>query len=514
MPCHSVLFKDPAAADAVWKEAPSAPDFFGDLNLDQAILHTIAPHEKYDLAPFFYAPLHSRDDIAYRHDVFRDMEDPSLVHGLERFGEAMRQMRAHAEQTAKLHYPLQRQRWFTETAQLYCRATLELFAMLESSVLRSQGLLGLRDYLAGYLGSPAFTSLHGTAQEVLNSLDAIIYTVQIEGETFIVRTYEDEQDYSQVIASVFEKFRQGEVKDYRVEFRDYPDMNHIEAQVLEFVAQINPAVFARLADFEARYKDSQDTTVVRFDREVQFYLAYHELIAKFEAIDRGFCYPDISTDKTVHCVDSFDLALGWSLLNSGKRVVCNDVSLEHGERMIVVTGPNQGGKTTFARMFGQLHYLAALGCPVPGLSAKLYLCDRIFTHFERQEDISTLSGKLQDDLIRIRRILDAATSSSIIIMNEIFTSTTLADALFLSHHVLEKSLELDLIGVWVTFIDEVASSDSDSRVVSMLSTVNPDQPTQRTFKVVRGPAEGMAYALSLAAKYGLTFDQITERIAS
>lgn len=512
MPYYSVLFQDPAAADAVWAAPPPAPEFFGDLNLDRAVRHAISPREQYDLAPFFHTPLHSREDIAYRHEVFRDMEDASLVNDLERFAEAMRQMRTHAEQTAKLYHPLQRQRWFVETVLRYCKAALTLFDSLESAALRSHALLGLRDYLDGYLASPAFTGLHGTAQQVLNDLDGVAYTVQIDGPTFIVRNYEDEQDYSQVIASVFEKFRQGEVKDYRVEFRDYPDMNHIESQVLEFVAQLNPAIFARLAEFEAGHQDFQDTTVTRFDREVQFYLAYRELIARFETIDHGFCYPEISTDKTVRCVDGFDLALGWALLTAGKPVVRNDMALEHGERMIVVTGPNQGGKTTFARMFGQLHYLAALGCPVPATSATLYLCDRIFTHFERQEDIGTLSGKLQDDLMRIRRILDEATPSSIVIMNEIFTSTTLADALFLSQRVLERAMALDLIGVWVTFIDEVASRDG--RVVSMISTVNPAQPTQRTFKVVRGPAEGMAYALSLAAKYGLTFDRIRERIAS
>lgn len=347
---------------------------------------------------------------------------------------------------------------------------------------------------------------------LLAELEQVRYALHIDGKRVTVRRDEPAPDYGADVLATFEKFRQDVPKEYKFSLRPTLDMNHVEAAILDRVARLNPELFASIADFSSRHGDFVDPVVTRFDREIQFYLAWIEYTEQCSAAGLAFCYPSVSNQsKEVNAREAFDLALAERLYRTSAITVPNDFSLSGLERIVVVTGPNQGGKTTFARMFGQLHYLASIGCTVPAKEATLFLCDRLFTHFEKEEDIQNLTGKLEDELLRIHRILKSATSDSILIMNESFLSTTLSDALFLSQKVMEQIVDLDMLCVSVTFLDELASVSAST--VSMVGTVDPGNPSHRTFRVVRKPADGLAYAMALAERYRLTESAVRDRIA-
>lgn len=511
MTFHSILFE--RTEDRIKKETLEPPVFFVDLNLDQIIDAITAGRQEYHLQPFFYTPLNEIDTIKYRHEIVRDLENQTLFELIRSFAQQMHAMREYLAQADKLYYKYQKERWFVDAVAMYCDAVTCLVHDLCLVDVQSRGFLAFRDYMTEYTSSDRFTSLLAETEQLKAELSTVNYCLLIKGNSVKVRTYDSESDYSADVEETFAKFKQGAVKDYRVKFRVFPEMDHVEAQILGLVAKLYPDIFGHLDDYCAKNGKYLDETLAIFDREIQFYVAYLEYIARIKRAGLKFCYPHVSTTgKEVYDYEGFDVALAYKLMTENSSVVCNDFYLKGRERIVVVTGPNQGGKTTFARTFGQLHYLASIGCPVPGREAQLFLFDRLFTHFEKEETITDLRGKLQDDLVRIHHILTHATSNSIVILNEMFTSTTVDDALFLSKKIMEQLLPLDVLCVWITFIDELASFSEQT--VSMVSTVVPENPVMRTFKIVRKPADGLAYALAIAEKYRLTYDCVKERIHS
>jgi DNA mismatch repair protein MutS len=483
-----------------------------DLNLDQIVAAVAGDREERDfIAGVLSGRLRDADAVRDRQRVFRDLDDPCLFEEIQRFAACMREVRAHLRQLEKMSYRYHRAGWLLDAAAIYCDAVRTLAGCGPMARIGSRPLLALREYLTRYAASPGFARLAEDTEAQQEALGQIRYCVRIRGGRVDVTRYAEEADYSAEVLGTFERFKQGAVKDYRVPYRTEQGMNHVAAQILELVARLFPAEFAALREYRDRHAAFVDDVIGRADRELRFYLAYLEHIRPLRDAGLSFCYPEVcATGKEVFADQTFDLALAHKRVLGGKPVVTNDFRLDDPERVFVVTGPNQGGKTTFARTFGQLHHLAATGCPVPGRAARLFLPDQIFTHFGRQEDLSALTGKLEDDLIRIGAILRFATPDSVLILNEIFASTTVHDASFLGTRLVTAVMRLDALCVYVTFVDELASLGE--QVVSMMSTVVTGNPAERTYRVVRKPADGLAYALALAEKYHLTYDSLRGRL--
>jgi DNA mismatch repair protein MutS len=508
---QSILFDRSDAGRRLDEEA--AGELLADLRLDHVLDSICGDRDEYDLRPLFLTPLGHVESIEYRQEVFRDLEDRGLVAYLRAFARTLRSMREHLAR-GELLSRYQKQRWLSGGVGIYCRAVTDLAAGLAASPLKSQGFVGLRDYLEAYAKSAEFTTLIADTEKIEAELAAIRYRLHIDTDQVRVARASNpsETDYAAEVDRTFARFKTDGATQYAFTASASAAMYELEGAVLETVAEIYPKVFERLESYAERHAGFVDATVAAFDREIHFYLEYLHYTADLRAIGLAFCYPVVSaTSRSIAGGDAFDLALAHRLHDAGA-IVTNDFVLNDPERILVITGPNQGGKTTFARMFGQMHFLASLGLPVPGRGVRLLLVDRVLTHFQRQETVENQRSELEIGLVHVHKLLQRATSRSLIILNEVFSSTSLTDAVFLNRTVLAKIADLDALCVCVTFLDEL--STLSEKTVSMVSSVDPDDPAVRTYKVTRRPANGLAYAAAIAEKYQLSYASVKRRIGA
>ncbi|MFF0456608.1 DNA mismatch repair protein MutS [Nocardia africana] len=497
------------------RESPDAermhygPEVLTDLNIDR-ILTAILPSADPEVADQLRTPVARPETVRYRQEVFRDLERPETRSVIEEFTSGMHEVWWNRSQAERTGHAGQRDRYHLDAGAAYCRTVAEHFRALSEMDTESAGLRLWREYLGGYLSTPEFRALAVETTDLLRELGAIRYTIAVHEQQVSVSGYDGRPDFGTVIEQVFAPFQDGSAPNMTSRSRGWPDMNHVEEQILDCVTDLFPAQFQRLRRFAERHREFLDATVTRFDREIRFYLAWLPFQDRLAAAGLHFCYPQIEPAAgDLRIVDGYDLALALKLLDDDSLPVCNTVELADAERVLMVTGPNQGGKTTFARSFGQLCYLAALGCPVPAHAARLPLPDRLFTHFERPESPTDPAGKLQDEIARLHDALRQATDRSVLIMNETFSSTTTADALVIGADVLRRIIDRRAIAVYVTFLDELA--ELSPAVVSIVAEVG-DDPTQRTFRLTRRPADGKAHAVAMASMFGLTYDSIVGRI--
>ena len=500
MKCPSVLFRGKGSYD----RAPD--DTLKDLGLDELFRSVAFSEEDRYLIPIYETPLPDVEEVRYRQEISKDFEKSELSRAVKSFSKGIQKVLRYLGMASKLDYEINRKGWILEAILLYTRVVEDLFENLRKIDLNSCGMKAFRKYLEEYVSSEKFKILSKRSKEVKRELSSVRYDLILEPGKVSVKDYEGEKDYSTEIERFFSKFEEDGCEDLEFENFESHGMSHVEAEIIEFVRKIHPDPFDELDDFLKDHGEFLDDCILNFERDSRFYISYLDFIEPIKKKGLEFCYPEVVEDPTdTFARDIFDVVLALR----SKRVVTNDFRLERDERIIVVTGPNQGGKTTFARAFGQVHYLSSLGLPIPASSARLMVPDEIFTHFERKEDVREQRSKLENDLIRIREILEKVSRRSVVIFNEPLSSAALRDAVVMGEKILEKFAHVGSVLVWVTFVDELSRYEG---VVSMVALVDPDDPSVRTFRIVRKPSNGLAYAISIAKKYGLTYKSVKERV--
>ncbi len=139
------------------------------------------------------------------------------------------------------------------------------------------------------------------------------------------------------------------------------------------------------------------------------------------------------------------------------RVIGNNVTADDMQ-LIMITGANRGGKSTFLRSLGVAQLMMQTGMFVPAEAFRANVCRMIFTHFKREEDVTMKSGKLDEELSRMSSIIQKLTPNSIVLFNESFASTNEREGSEIARQIVRALLERGIKVFYVTHLFDLAQS--------------------------------------------------------
>ena len=173
-------------------------------------------------------------------------------------------------------------------------------------------------------------------------------------------------------------------------------------------------------------------------------------------------------------------------LSMDQRVVANEADADRHD-LVIVTGANQGGKSTFLRSIGLAQLMMQCGMFVTAESLCFSVRDGLFTHYKREEDTGMKSGKLDEELSRMSNIVDHITPHSMILFNESFAATNEREGSEIARQIISALLDKRVKIVYVTHLHELARGFYDRSMGDVLFLRAERQAGgTRTFKLLEG----------------------------
>ncbi len=267
-----------------------------------------------------------------------------------------------------------------------------------------------------------------------------------------------------------------------------------------------------------RYQRVQARPLAALAPEIAFYLGAIEMQRRLHAQGLPTCLPIVTRDE--HALkEAYNPILALQVAgpsnNGSTPLAPNPISFDAG-RVIVLTGPNRGGKTTYLRAVALNQVLFQAGVFVIATSARMSPVDAILTHFPPPESTDPGGGRLDDEARRVRDMFEHGTGRSLLFFNEPLTSTAEREALVLATDVIRALQMLNARTIFVTHLHALAeqipafNENGGATVVSWVADVSGDTPT---YTIRPGTPQSQSHARRIAQQHGITFDQLKSKIS-
>jgi len=230
--------------------------------------------------------------------------------------------------------------------------------------------------------------------------------------------------------------------------------------------------------------------------ELAFYVGCLNLHDGLAAKGEPVCFPTPTpAGDRQHCFRGlYDVCLS---LHMERRVVGNAVDA-NGKSLTIVTGANQGGKSSFLRSIGLAQVMMQCGMFVGAETLRAELCTALFTHYKREEDLTMKSGKLDEELGRISEIADHIVPNSMLLFNESFAATNEREGSEIARQIVCALLEKGVKILYVTHLYEFARGLFDRRIEdAIFLRAERSADGTRTFRLLEGEPLETSYGEDL-----------------
>lgn len=479
---------------------PSFQDIYKDLNLN-IVLKTMAQDDIFmmeQIRNVMMVPIKTEEVLLYRYEIVRDFyNNPPLSEILyeyarkgfrlaDQFKKEMEQNRRKA--TAKTSSIISSLNFITDSTSLLKQIRDSLHQ--EEYTLRSKGLCDLAERLSKY-PLEEFSDFHDQLQFYIMGGEGV-FSIQMSGGLKL------ESSHLQACHNVRGNSLSGTYKKllklyYKVVKKDTiliesealkKDLKtFIESNMQHIVEVYQPLI----RDFSKFYFD--------FLKEIAFYRGVYNIQRRMKELYLPLCYAGVSKDKNQHELKNlYELSLA---LYTQTYPIPN--SLESNETVLtVITGANQGGKSTFLRSFGIAQVMMQCGMPVPAEQFSSGLYSKIHTHFTRKEDAMLSRGRLEEELKRMSQILSQLSADSLLLLNESFASTTEKEGSQIAYNIIIPLYQKGISVMMVTHLHEFARKIYEENLEkAQFLVAERKENGERTFHMLPGKPHYSSYGTDL-----------------
>ncbi len=504
------------------------PVFFSDLQLDKIIKAIIAKYTEFDIRKYFYTLPSNIETVVYRQEIYKDISsNPNLFLGLKLYTNRLLEARKAYRYYLQSDDDIKKGSYLLMSCHDYILATQNLLDVFNNESITSRGLKTFMSRLADLYEDDAFLLFKKKVDESYIYMDQLRLRITIKDKELSVSELGDEGEEDgdgNIFHKITEFMDAFDIEAYKditgISAREaamdvFPaplETSPLEDTLINIIKNDNPKVFSVFKEFKDNEFNLEEDVFFKVKDELIYYIAFYEFEQQFNKTGRKLEFAHICHESTFDIEGVYDIALAWNNRFNDYRIIENDVSYNPGKSFIVITGPNQGGKTTLARALGQSLYLSMMGFKAPCRSFKISYFEQIITHFEIEESIETGAGKLKEELNRLKDAMVSHENSAFVILNELFTTATTYDAVIMGKKVMQHFKDDGCIGVYVTHIKELASEEELDYVQSMVAQLDSFDKDLRTYKIICEKAVGLGYSDTLVKEFKLDFDSVKRRL--